>query len=122
MNNSFLATEFASLSIEEPVDIIPELREREGELVRIIDALNKVSKTKEWAFLKEKLFDGMFLDLEDKIRREVRKDAPDLTKINRLVGQSIWSERYADLSKLSETYRLELTNIRLKLYGKTPKN
>lgn len=118
MNNSKLAIESVSL-IDKPVDITPILREREGELQQILLAIKGVSESREWKVLKSKLFDGLTETLNREIQSEARKENPDALKLNRLAGQLKWSEKYADLSKLEQAFRMELSNLKLKLHGTT---
>lgn len=122
MNNSKLAVEQVSLSSETPVDIRPILREKEGELITILSAIQGVSETNEWSILKEKVFNGLTATLNREIQSEARKESPDVLKLNRLAGQLKWAEKYSDLSKLEQVFRTELSNIRKQLYGKTEEN
>lgn len=119
MNNSKLAIDSVPLELEEPKDNKPALREREQKLVNIIANLRRVSETLEWSSLKQEIFDGLVVTLEKELRNEAKKDAPDSGKLNRLAGQLKWAEKFSDLSKLEDVFRVELTNIRLMLYGKT---
>lgn len=122
MNNSKLAIDNVSLTVEDKVDRTSNLREQESELIIILDALDKVQKSKEWSSLKEKVFDKLPVTLAKELQEEARKDSPDALKLNRLAGQLKWAEKYSDLSKLGQFYRLQLTNIRKQLYGKTQEN
>jgi hypothetical protein len=119
MNNSFLAIENLSLSVEEKTDNLPILREREGKIIKILDAIQGISGSKEWSTLKEEVFESLTENLERQISSEARKESPDTLKLNRLAGQLIWAEKYSSLEKLENIFRVELTNIRKQLYGKT---
>lgn len=119
MNNSKLAIEKISLSQEETVDRTPHLREKEGELISILDAIRSIQETKEWGTLKTKVFDGIVESLTKDINNEAKQENPDTLKLNRLAGQLKWAEKYADLHKLEDIFRLELTHIRKLLYGTT---
>ena len=119
MNNSQLAVEYNSLSVETPVDVQPMLREREAKLLSIINAIQGINQTREWSTLKEEVFDSLSETLEKQIGIEARKETPDTLKLNRLAGQLKWAEKYSDLTKLEQVFRIELTNIRKQLYGKT---
>lgn len=101
------------------VDISPILREREGELQSILLAIKGVSESKEWAVLKSKVFEGLTTVLSRQIQSEAKKEIPDTLKLNRLAGQLLWAEKYSDLNKLEQFFRAELSNVKLKLYGKT---
>lgn len=118
MNNSRLAVESVSLSIESPVDLTEELSEREAKLVRWIDALNIIQKTNEWSSLKE-IFEPLTESINKQLLSESKKPSPDTNKLNRLSGELKWSERYSDLKKFEKELRVELQNLRQKLYGKT---
>lgn len=118
MNNSKLAIENVNLS-EEKVDISPLLREREGELLTITKAIKGVSESRDWNVLKDMLFNGITETLNREIQSEARKESPDALKLNRLAGQLKWAEKYSDLSKLEQVFKLELSNIRKQLHGKT---
>jgi len=57
--------------------------------------------------------------LEKDIRTEAKKEDVSTNKLNRLSGELKWAERYADLGKLENTYKVQLQSVRTKLYGKT---
>lgn len=115
MNNSKLAIDSIPLIEEPKVDRKPILREREGTLLKIIEAIRGVAGSTEWSTLKTEVFDNLVNTLEYELRNEAKKDTPDSLKLNRLAGQLKWAEKYADLSKLENVFRSELTNIRHKL-------
>jgi len=113
MNNS-LATFAVDIS-ESPVDVTPQLQEREAKLGRIIEALQAVRESKAWSTLKTEIFDDLTTRYSKELAAEAKKDNPESNKLNRIAGQLAWAERYADLAKLETTYRTELTGIRKKL-------
>lgn len=119
MNNSNLGLETETLS-EQEVDRAPWLRERESELVRVIEAILAIEDTKEWSTLKNYVFDGVVEKLERDLLSEAKKEDPDKQKLASLNGQFVWAKKYADLKGLADVFRKELTNIRnqLKSYGK----
>ena len=94
------------------------LTSEEAKTVRIIEALRDVQQSKGWNVLKETVFDRVASVLEKDIRSEVMSENLDPMKLNRLSGELKWAERYSDLSKLENHYKIQLNNIRLKLYGK----
>lgn len=116
MNNSKLAVEYSTLS-ETKADHTPVFREKEEGLIEIISAIQGISKSKEWSTLKEKVFDNLTKNLLKDIQDEARKTTPDGLKLNRLAGQLEWAEKFSDLKKFENGYRLELTNVRIQLYG-----
>lgn len=117
MNNS-LIVENVSLSLEERPNGAP-LKEREAELIAILEAIRVIQGSNEWSTLKIKVFDSLTTNLEKDLGSEAKKESPDTNKLNRLAGQLKWAERYSDLTKLEQAFRTELTHIRLKLHGTT---
>lgn len=117
MNNSKLAIDSVSLSLEKEVDRSPQLIEREARLIKIIEAIQKVERTQEWSTLKTEVFDGIVNVLEKEIKDEAKKENPDTMKLNRLAGQLKWAEKYSDLTKLEHVFRQELNGLRKTLYG-----
>lgn len=109
MNNSFIALEPSVDS-----DVVPKLREEESKLIRIIEAIQEVTKTGAWSTLKSEVFDGLVVSLERDLRAEAKKEDPDSKRLNRLSGELKWAEKYSDLSKLANTYMLQLQRIRNK--------
>ena len=94
------------------------MKEEEARLVNIIEALQGIQKTKEWSTLKKDIFDRFALSLEKEIRNEARSENPNPLKLTRLSGKLEWAERYSDLSRLENYFKVQLTNLRIKLYGK----
>lgn len=119
MNNSFLAQESISLELEP--ENLTSFRQREGELVAIIDAIQKVNDSYEWKLLEEKIFNGVVEGLKRRIESEVNtKGEKSLNgpKIHFLNGQLEWAKKYTDFLSLAHIYKQELTNIRIKLNAK----
>ena len=119
MNNAKIAIDYSALAEEEVVDNAPLLQEREAKLVKLIEAIAAVQGTREWSVLKELLFTSLETSLEKRLLEEARKETPDPVKIAKVNGQLMWANKYADLSKLATSFRLELKNIRLQLHGKS---
>lgn len=116
-NNSKLAIDSVSLTEEARTDIKPQLRQREGTILKVIEAIQGIVKTPEWSTLKIEVFDNLVNVIEKQLRDEAKKEAPDALKLNRLAGQLKWAEKYSDLSKLETVFRNELISIRKQLYG-----
>lgn len=106
MNNTF------SEEAPKPEDILPRLREREAELVRLIEAIAQVELCDGWSTLKTYVFDGALESLEGRLTSEAGKSEVTTSELYRLQGQIQWAKKYADLGKLVNTYRLELSNVR----------
>lgn len=108
MNNSQIL--MTSLTVTEEVDTAPLLREKERELLQIIEALGSISASDYWKLLEEKVFNGVVDSLQAKLRSEKNP-----TEIYRLQGQIMWAEKYTDLTKVAQAYKNELTSIRNRL-------
>lgn len=106
MNNSQIAYE------EDESPRIPVLREHEAKVVRILEAIRDVHQSKAWSTLKEEVFDSLVASIEKKLQAEAKSENPDTHKLNRLAGELKWAEKYADLSRLGDSYSLELQRIR----------
>lgn len=95
------------------------LKSEEARLIRIIEAVQTIEDSKEWSTLKTEMFDSLVNVLEKDLRSEAKKEDPSPLKLNRLTGELKWAEKYADLGKLANTYKVQLQRIRIQLYGKT---
>lgn len=89
------------------------LNKREAELVRIVDALRAVWASDEWSTLKTYVFDGLVEKLGKQLRQEAEKPELNNPAIYRLQGQMMWAKKYSNLESLAESFRSELTTIRL---------
>lgn len=122
MNNSKFAIDKFSLEETSSVDRTPWLREREGELIKIIEAIGEIEESTAWGTLKNTVFDGVVQSLERQLKTEASKDEPMQMALAKINGQLVWARKYSDLKELSQVFRLELTNIRQQLYGPTSKD
>lgn len=103
----------ASITIdEEEIDRTPWLRQKEVELVKNIEAINAVLKTEEWQTLRELMFDGLLAGLEKRLIQEAEKKEVDNPELYRLQGQIAWAKTYANLGKLVERFKTELSAIK----------
>jgi hypothetical protein len=91
------------------------LRQRKASLVRMIEAINELSKNKDWQVMKDLLFDGLVDKTERNLLAGAKQDKLNDPEIYRLQGQLIWAKRYSDLYKLAETFRIELGEVTKRL-------
>lgn len=119
MNNSKLALDSIPLVIEKEFDRTPDLRQREEQLTKIIEAIQTIAGSKEWGTLKIEIFDELVKRLKRELLHESRMEDLKPNKLNRIAGELKWAEKYSDLSKLEQQYRVELKGIRLNLHGKS---
>ena len=88
------------------------LEERTAFLVRMIEAIEEVSKFSYWKIIEMEMFSGVVESLERRIRAEV--DSPEINtkELYRLQGQLAWARKYADIRSLQEVFKVELSNIK----------
>lgn len=112
MNNSKIIIDDMTLSLEEPVKNTEHLREEVSRLTRILEAIGAIENSEEWRTLKREIFDSTVENLEKRLKNESEKLQIDASELYRLQGQLFWARKYANLTKLSESYKLELSNIK----------
>jgi hypothetical protein len=112
MNNSKIALENQDVFLEKEIDKTPILRQKEGELIKIIEAINRIANTTDWLVLRKHIFDDLVGNLERRLASEADKSELNQPEIHRLQGQLMWARKYSDFAKLAEVYRSELTNVR----------
>lgn len=100
-------------NLEEEVNTTPWLRQRQTELLQIIEAIDAIEASNYWKVLEKKVFEGVVESLYRRLRNE-----KDDKEIYRLQGQIVWSEKYSDLKKLAFVYKQELERIKKQLDGK----
>ncbi len=103
----------AQIEIQEP-STTSVLFERKVFLLRMIEAIDNLSKSDDWKTVKELLFDGQLEKLEKNLLTEAKSNELSAPKIYRLQGNLEWAKRF-DLYKLAETYKLELNGVTKKL-------
>lgn len=121
MNNTKIIESFSNPESEErevsPEQQVPWLRMREGELVKIIEAVREIESSAAWSTLKTHVLDGVLEVLERQLATESKAKEINSPQIYRLQGQIAWAKKYSKLDTLADAFRLELTNIRKQLHG-----
>ncbi len=97
---------------EETVDRTPWFRQRETELITIIETIRRVAVSDDWNTLKDLIFDGLEESLDKRLKSEAEKPELNHTEIHRLQGQLMWAKKYADFNKLAEFFKTELQGVR----------
>lgn len=113
MNNAKLAIDFVEEQFE--AEKAPIIRQRQEEVVKIIECLQHLANSNDWKTLKVLVFDGLVVALEQRLKLEATKKIIDVTELNILNGQLMWAKRYSDLYKLIDVYKLELNSLKDKL-------
>ena len=106
MNNSYIAQKNIDFGSEQP-DTSPMLRQRETELVAIMDAVKHIQTSKYWQVCVDKIFKPDFDKLGDKLRKEKNP-----TEMYRLQGKLSELEKVINFTKIYEIYYQELQSIR----------
>jgi len=104
MNNSKLTEN--TLSEEPEIDIKPMLRQRQEEIVKIIEAIDSICQSNYWRFLEKEVFQPVLDSSVNQICTE-----KDDRKVAQLQGKIEVLSKYADFKQFSEAYRLELKKI-----------
>lgn len=112
MNNSQLSKVTSTLDRSADVDIQPELRKKQEELVETISALQSIAGSSPWKVLEENVFN----DVLDGINKKLQ-ESNDEKEMYRLQGQAAWAKKYCDLHALIRSYKIELEAITLRLHG-----
>jgi len=91
------------------------LREEQSRLLKIVDALTKLDKTKEWETLKELIFTKSLVAIERQLLNETLAKEVDVNKIYRLQGEWAWAKQYSDVDRFVETLKRQLEEIKKRL-------
>lgn len=109
MNNSLYQNdEFPQETVN-----IEQYREREAELLKLLESYEGLAKSKEWRSLKEKVFDRDIESLERRQKAEASKSEVSLSTLYRLQGQIHQAKRF-DLEARAVEWKAELDGIRKK--------
>lgn len=114
MNNAKITLDNV-LNEEVPFDATPMLREKEGKLVKIIEALGRVAESEDWQMLEKEVFSGVVESLERRRKSEAEKPEINAPELYRLQGQTIWAKKFSDLKKLNQAFKVELANTRTQI-------
>jgi hypothetical protein len=108
MNNSQIIE--STLEEEQSIDIAPMLRQRQEEIVKIIEAIDSVSQSSYWKILENSVFQPLLNTMVNQLCTE--KDDKQMRWIQ---GRIDVLSKYADFKAFGEAYRLELKGIEKKL-------
>jgi hypothetical protein len=91
------------------------LREEQTRLIKIIEALSKLDKLKEWETLKELVFSKSLANIERQMLNESVAKEVDVDKIYRLQGEWAWAKQFTETDRFVETLKRQLEEIKKKL-------
>ena len=115
MNNSKIALDNQEVFAEKTFNKKPILRQREGELVKLIETIMRIEQSEDWQILRNHIFDGLVEGIEGRLRGEAGKNELNQPEVYRLQGQLLLARKYADFKKLGDVYRSELSNVKSQL-------
>lgn len=92
-----------------------QLNKRKIELIKTIEAIDGILKSREWQTLKELVFDGLVARLDKQLLSEAKKPKIEEEKIYFIQGEMTWARRYSDLRSYAELLKKELEGINLTL-------
>lgn len=90
-----------------------KLIERQGELIRIVEAIEEVLKSRDWQVLRDE-FEGLVERLERQLLTEAKKPILEAEKIYFLQGQIATAKRF-DLVTWQDMLKKELQGIKINL-------
>lgn len=93
-------------------DTEKKLRDRQQDLIKILEAIDEVLKSKAWQTLKELVFDGAVDRLDRQLLSEAKKPSIEVDKIYQIQGELVWARRYSDLKSYAEMLSSELLGIK----------
>lgn len=92
-----------------------KLRERQTELITIVESFNELEKTKEWQKIKELIYDKSLAAIERQVFSEALNKKIDIDALYRLQGEWAWAKQFSDTDRFISTLKKELENIKTKL-------
>ena len=101
------------------IELTPEveikLRERQGELVQIIEAIERLEKNKDWQTIKELVFGKWLEAVERQIFNETLSKEINTPKLYRLQGEWASARQYAKPVEFAKQLAVQLQGIKNKL-------
>jgi hypothetical protein len=96
-------------------DVKKILRDRQNELISIIEAFGVLEGSKEWQTIKEFIYDKSLAGIERQILNESLRVKIDENKLYKLQGEWAWSKQFSDTNQFVSTLKKQLEDIKLKL-------
>jgi uncharacterized Zn finger protein len=96
-------------------DVSVQLREEQTRLLKIVEALAKLDKSKEWSTLKELVFSKSLEAIERQIKVESLSENINTDKLYNLQGQWAWAKQFCDTDRFAETLKKQLEEIKKRL-------
>ena len=91
------------------------LRVEQTRLLKIIDALSKLDKGKEWESLKEEVYEKSLNAIERQMLNECLSQTINTDKLYKLQGEWVWAKQFTDVDRYVDTLKRQLEQIKKKL-------
>lgn len=91
------------------------LREKQTELIKLLETLQGLEKTDEWQTLKELVFKPSLNAIQKQIISEALNPTIDTNKLYRLQGEWTWAKQHADTDRFASTLKKQIEDIKNKL-------
>lgn len=91
------------------------LQEEQTRLISILEALEKLDKTKEWTTVKELVFNRSLESIERQIKVESLATEINTDKLYKLQGEWVWAKQFCDIDRFVETIKKQLEDIKQRL-------
>lgn len=96
-------------------EVKSKLRERQTELIAIIEALVELDRSKSWNVLKELIFDKSVTSIERQMLSESLALEIKVERIYKLQGEWAWAKQFGDTDRFVEMLKKQLEDINNKL-------
>lgn len=96
-------------------DVKVKLRERQNELIRIIQSFGGLESSKEWGVIKDLIFDKALTAIERQILNESLAPKINTDKLYKLQGEWAWAKQYSDTNRFVDTLKKQLEEIKRQL-------
>lgn len=101
--------------VELTEEIKVKLREEQTRLISIIESFEGLEKSKEWATLKELVFDKSLASIERQLLLAAQEPELSNAKIYKLQGELAWAKKFNDVNRFIETLKKQLADIKKKI-------
>lgn len=91
-----------------------QYQQRYNELVKVIESFEKLDKTREWATLKELVFDKELISIDRQLLLASMEFPLDTAKLYKLQGERKQIMKY-DIDSYIKTLKKQLADIKLKI-------
>jgi hypothetical protein len=91
------------------------LREEQTRLLKVVEALSRLDKSKEWETLRDLVFSKSLVAIERQLLNETLSKEVNMNKIYRLQGEWAWAKQFTDVDRFIETLKKQLEEIKKRL-------